>query len=42
VPGTVEQYPNWRRKLSKTLEEMFADEEVNKLLNAVSQQRKPG
>ena len=42
VPGTVEQYPNWRRKLSKTLEEIFADEEVNKLLKAVSQQRKPG
>lgn len=32
VPGTVDSYPNWRRKLSVTLEEMFADPEVNELL----------
>ena len=42
VPGTVEQYPNWRRKLSKTLEEIFADKEVNALLKVVSQQRQSG
>jgi 4-alpha-glucanotransferase len=42
VPGTVEQYPNWRRKLSKTLEEIFADKGVNALLKVVSQQRQSG
>jgi 4-alpha-glucanotransferase len=42
VPGTVDQYPNWRRKLSKTLEEIFADKEVNALLKVVSQQRQSG
>ncbi|MEG3127495.1 4-alpha-glucanotransferase [Pantoea cypripedii] len=36
VPGTVEQYPNWRRKLSVTLETMFADGEVQRLLKAVN------
>ncbi|ADU71002.1 4-alpha-glucanotransferase [Pantoea sp. At-9b] len=36
VPGTVEQYPNWRRKISVTLEVMFAEEEVQRLLKGVS------
>ncbi|MFT4270762.1 MAG: 4-alpha-glucanotransferase [Pantoea sp.] len=40
VPGTVEQYPNWRRKLSTTLEAMFAEGEVQRLLKAVSIGRK--
>ena len=40
VPGTVEQYPNWRRKLTQPLEEIFADKEVQKLLKTVSQRRK--
>jgi 4-alpha-glucanotransferase len=42
VPGTVDQYPNWRRKLSKTLEAIFADKEVNTLLKVVSEQRQSG
>ncbi|QGY30863.1 4-alpha-glucanotransferase [Pantoea cypripedii] len=40
VPGTVEQYPNWRRKLGVTLETMFADGEVQRLLKAVSAGRR--
>uniref|UniRef100_UPI0040451781 GntT/GntP/DsdX family permease n=1 Tax=Klebsiella pneumoniae TaxID=573 RepID=UPI0040451781 len=32
IPGTSTEYPNWRRKLSVTLEQMFADERVNKLI----------
>ncbi len=40
VPGTVDQYPNWRRKLTQPLEEIFANTEVKKLLKTVSQQRK--
>nr|MBA2817489.1 4-alpha-glucanotransferase [Candidatus Pantoea persica] len=39
VPGTVDQYPNWRRKLTQPLESIFADKEVGKLLKAVSQTR---
>ncbi|VEJ54922.1 4-alpha-glucanotransferase [Pragia fontium] len=35
VPGTTDQYPNWRRKLSCELQEMFEHPEVNELLKAV-------
>ncbi len=42
VPGTTNEYPNWRRKLAQSLEEIFADKEVNKLLKTVSQRRKAG
>ena len=39
VPGTVDEYPNWRRRLTLTIEALFQDEEVNRLLKEVSQQR---
>ncbi len=39
VPGTNAEYPNWRRKLTRTLEEMFADEEIDALLREVNQRR---
>ncbi|MFD1800816.1 4-alpha-glucanotransferase [Mixta tenebrionis] len=40
VPGTVDQYPNWRRKLSRTLEEMFSDEQISRLLKDLDSCRK--
>ncbi|WP_431224634.1 4-alpha-glucanotransferase [Serratia sp. L9] len=40
IPGTSEQYPNWRRKLSHTLEEMFADRQVNRLLKDLDKRRR--
>lgn len=40
VPGTTDEYPNWRRKWSFTLEEAFADKSVKKLLKTVSEARK--
>ncbi|MEQ4529684.1 MAG: 4-alpha-glucanotransferase [Mixta sp.] len=40
VPGTVDQYPNWRRKLSRTLEEMFSDEQINRLIKDLDQRRR--
>lgn len=39
VPGTVDQYPNWRRKLSRTLEEMFSDEQINRLIKDLDKRR---
>ncbi|WP_293795411.1 4-alpha-glucanotransferase [uncultured Pantoea sp.] len=39
VPGTVDEYPNWRRKLSVTLEEMFRGK-VPSLLTAVNTGRR--
>ncbi len=40
IPGTSTEYANWRRKLSKTLEEIFSDAEVNHLLSEVDRRRK--
>ena len=39
VPGTSDEYPNWRRKLSTPLEAMFADAHINQLLRTVNRQR---
>ncbi|WP_345827906.1 4-alpha-glucanotransferase [Pantoea sp. BRR-3P] len=39
VPGTVNEYPNWRRKLNATLETMFTLE-VQKVLKVVNEGRK--
>ncbi len=40
IPGTSYQYKNWRRKLSVTLEAMFADEAVNKLIKDLDKRRR--
>ncbi|RKQ39484.1 4-alpha-glucanotransferase [Enterobacter sp. R1(2018)] len=42
IPGTSYQYKNWRRKLSTSLEEMFADDGVNKLLKDLDKRRRKG
>ncbi|PKH25732.1 4-alpha-glucanotransferase [Enterobacterales bacterium CwR94] len=39
VPGTVDQYRNWRRKLSTTLEAMFESDAINLLLKDVDRRR---
>ncbi|CNE49614.1 4-alpha-glucanotransferase [Yersinia rohdei] len=40
IPGTSDEYPNWRRKLKVSLEEMFADSQVNLLLKDLDKRRK--
>lgn len=40
VPGTSYQYKNWRRKLSTTLEKMFKDDGVNRLIKDLDKRRK--
>ncbi|MEG1976814.1 MAG: 4-alpha-glucanotransferase, partial [Citrobacter sp.] len=40
IPGTSDQYKNWRRKLTATLEQMFADDGVNKLIKDLDKRRK--
>ncbi|MGO1298647.1 MAG: 4-alpha-glucanotransferase [Vibrio sp.] len=40
VPGTVDEYPNWRRKLSQDLEHIFARDEVNQIAKQLTVQRK--
>lgn len=39
VPGTTDQYPNWRRKLRVTLEALFSDPHINALLADIDQRR---
>ncbi|EIC85786.1 4-alpha-glucanotransferase [Serratia sp. M24T3] len=40
VPGTNTEYPNWRRKLRVSLEEMFSNEHINLLLKDLDRSRK--
>jgi (1->4)-alpha-D-glucan 1-alpha-D-glucosylmutase len=42
VPGTTDEYPNWRRKLPVTLADLFADPEVRQTVTALTQERGPG
>lgn len=35
VPGTVDEFPNWQRKLSEPLDRLFADAEVQDLLSRI-------
>ncbi|ORT48731.1 4-alpha-glucanotransferase [Vibrio sp. qd031] len=39
IPGTVDEYPNWRRKLSINLDEVFAKEEVNSIAAKLTEVR---
>ncbi|NBI12734.1 4-alpha-glucanotransferase [[Haemophilus] felis] len=40
IPGTSTEYPNWRRKLSRNIEEIFNDEGIRQLLNGIKRKRK--
>lgn len=39
IPGTSNQYANWRRKLTKSVSEMFNDKNINLLLEAINHKR---
>lgn len=39
IPGTVNEYPNWRRKLSVGLDDIFAREEVNRIARRLTEVR---
>ncbi|WP_409076075.1 4-alpha-glucanotransferase (plasmid) [Pantoea sp. C3] len=40
VPGTCNEYPNWRRKLSASLEQIFSDPEITTLLRDLDGRRR--
>ncbi|MDO6678880.1 4-alpha-glucanotransferase [Shewanella sp. 4_MG-2023] len=40
IPGTWKQYPNWCRRLSRTLEQISADSTVNNRLDAINKTRR--
>ena len=39
IPGTVDEYSNWRRKLSMNLDEIFSKEQVNRIAKQLTQVR---
>jgi 4-alpha-glucanotransferase len=39
IPGTVNEYPNWRRKLSMNLDEIFSREDVNRISKRLTEVR---
>jgi 4-alpha-glucanotransferase len=39
IPGTVDEYRNWRRKLSMNLDEVFAQEGVNRIAHKLTEVR---
>ncbi|MGQ8365684.1 4-alpha-glucanotransferase [Glaciecola sp. 1036] len=40
IPGTFNEYPNWRRKLSKNLEDIFSQPEIQHLASELTQKRR--
>lgn len=40
IPGTYSEYPNWRRKLSHNLEDIFTRSELKNLASQLTQRRK--
>lgn len=39
IPGTSTEYPNWRRKLAKSTDEIFTDKSIVRLLKNIKKQR---
>lgn len=39
IPGTVDEYPNWRRKLSASLDDLFGRQDVNDLTRRLTEVR---
>jgi 4-alpha-glucanotransferase len=42
VPGTIDEHPNWRRRLSRTLEDLSRDPTFAELCAALDEERKKG
>jgi 4-alpha-glucanotransferase len=41
VPATSTQHPNWRRKYSSALDELFENQAARKLIEAIRSERSP-
>jgi 4-alpha-glucanotransferase len=39
IPGTFNEYPNWRRKLSQNLQDIFDDRSLNHLAANLTEAR---
>ena len=40
IPGTFDEYPNWRRKLTENIESMFDRHDINELASKLTHDRK--
>src|SRR5581483_12065151 len=40
LPGTIDEYPNWRRKLPRDIRDLFADRAVRSLISAIDAERR--
>jgi 4-alpha-glucanotransferase len=40
IPGTFNEYPNWRRKLTRNLQDIFSDASLNHLAVNLTEARK--
>jgi 4-alpha-glucanotransferase len=40
IPGTFNEYPNWRRKLTRNLQDIFDDDSLNELAGNLTEARK--
>jgi 4-alpha-glucanotransferase len=39
IPGTYDEYPNWRRKLTLDLDEIFVQDDINELTSQLNKRR---
>ena len=39
IPGTFKEYPNWKRKLNRNLEDIFTDPELINLADGLTRLR---
>jgi 4-alpha-glucanotransferase len=39
IPGTFNEYPNWKRKLSRNLEDIFEDDSIRTLTKNLTNRR---
>jgi 4-alpha-glucanotransferase len=39
MPGTIDEHPNWRRKLPKTVAEIFGDNDFVRMVAAIKRER---
>ena len=35
IPGTIDEHPNWKRKLPSTMEDFWRDDNVQRLVSAM-------
>ncbi len=40
LPGTIDEHPNWRRRLPKTIEELMDDPTVRRMLQSILKERR--